>query len=221
MPLGCDRSLLPLLLKIERGSTPGKCYRSPKENCQRRSSQFTGIVEIHQSSLFDPADGARNLAIAVMALKSRWRLRHAVPIWVPAAAALVLAIAPFSLCRINEGLSAKPYPVSLQGVRGLAVEAEAPPGKLLHLNLDLISLPQSDTYKIQIVNGDGDTSLAKSRPGSRRGGQYEHRRPSARRLLRARVRDVRRITQGVCAPPDREALITYPGVEVACSCYAA
>jgi hypothetical protein len=24
------------------------------------------------------------------------------------------------------------------------------------LNLDLISLPQSDTYKIQIVNGDGD-----------------------------------------------------------------
>jgi CheY-like chemotaxis protein len=107
---------------------------------------------------------ARNLAIAVRERKSRWRLPHRVPVWVPAAAALVLAIVPFSLHQINEGRSARPYTVRLQGVRGLTGEADAPTDTPLLLNLDVASLPRSDSYEIQIVNGDGHTLWEKVVP---------------------------------------------------------
>jgi CheY-like chemotaxis protein len=97
----------------------------------------------------------RNLAIAVSECKSRWRLLHAIPVWVPAVVALVLSIVPFSLDQITEGPFAKPYTVGLQGMRGLAGEAEAPTGKPLLFDLDVTSLPRSDAYEIQIVNEDG------------------------------------------------------------------
>ena len=98
---------------------------------------------------------ARKVATATRELLFRHRPHHAAKVWAMAIAVLVLVIVPVSLRQRGEGQSAKPYSLSLRSMRALAGETQAPVGTPLLLDLDITGLPQSASYDIQIVNGDG------------------------------------------------------------------
>ena len=94
----------------------------------------------------------RRPANPASARKSRWRLPSSIRVW--ASAALLLIFIPVAIYQINRVQTGKPDVVNLQAMRGLTEEAKAP--RSLVLNLDVSSLPQSDSYAIELVTGGGD-----------------------------------------------------------------
>jgi CheY-like chemotaxis protein len=103
--------------------------------------------------LANPPQPVRNLRPADLASarKSRW-LPFPIPVW--ASAALLLIFIPVAIHQINRVQTGKPDVVNLQAMRGLTEEAKA--RRSLVLNMDVSSLPQSDSYAIELVTGGGE-----------------------------------------------------------------
>ena len=105
--------------------------------------------------LADPPQPIRNppRADPASAHKSSWwYLPSSVPVWV--SAALVLVFIPVALYRTNKTRTGKPDEVNLQATRGAAEEARA--RKSLVLNMDVSTLPQLDSYAIELVDEGGE-----------------------------------------------------------------
>jgi hypothetical protein len=77
------------------------------------------------------------------------------PIWLPAAAVLVVAAIITGVLLQRWNRTETPFAVTLTTVRGPAIEARAPAGRPLRLSLDVTGLPPSASYKVEVVNAVG------------------------------------------------------------------
>lgn len=68
---------------------------------------------------------------------------------------LVLAAALLMGVVLVRRTSQPPFPVSLSAMRGVAVSAQAPPGRPLRLQPDLTGLPAASSYRLEMVDQAG------------------------------------------------------------------
>lgn len=112
------------------------------ETCQNRVAESDAYVSAMRTA------GAR--------LRSSPRTRK-VPRWIPllAAAALVVVGVTVSL-RLARGPAGPAVPLNLEAMRGAGVEAHAPAGRRLDLELDLAGLASAPYYRLEMVDRLGN-----------------------------------------------------------------
>lgn len=122
------------------------------ESCQNRVTESDNYVSTMQSA------SARVRREGRSGEKRRWLAAR----WVPkvAAVAAVLFLAAVGLERAarrsdNRGNAEPAFNIYLAATRGNGIEAKAPAGRVLTVQLDLAGLPPESSFRLEMVDGHG------------------------------------------------------------------